>query len=200
MSEKLQYRLTANQKSQIAQNLMDILERNASIESQTASFVYNWMLTGPDEKRKAFFDVWDIVLKNFMPKTRPILFRSCQRRKDGIISSFTGRLESARRFSNGKGLLLMCDTSEELRYESQHRKKGAYLHTFYPLVELLKNDDAAEAHMFSERVRSEYIGEDEYIMRTSIDMPAFTWYQSRKEKAEAKEYRLLLDSLKVVTP
>lgn len=181
MSEKLQYRLTAKQKSQIAQNLMDILERNASIESQTASFVYNWMLTGTDEKRKAFFDVWDIVLRNFMPKTRPILFRSCQRRKDGIVASFTGRLECTRRFSNEKGFLLMCDTSEELRYEAQHGKKGEYRHTFYPLVELLRKDDAAENHVFSERVRSEYIGEDEYIMRVDVGgMHTFKWYQERR--------------------
>lgn len=94
MEEVYRYRLTQNQKGEIAQNLIGILEKDVSIDKQTKRFIGDWILTGPEEKRKAFFDVWDIVLKNYLPKTRPVLFRSCNRiGKDGKIASFTNRLE-----------------------------------------------------------------------------------------------------------
>ena len=109
MNDKFQYRLSEKQKVEIAQNLIDILEKNSEITDQTVGFIGNWILTGPDEKSKAFFDVWDIVLRNYLPTTRPILFRTCNRLgKDGKIASFTGRLECARSFSKGKGFLIIC--------------------------------------------------------------------------------------------
>jgi hypothetical protein len=63
MNEKFQYRLSKNQKNEITQNLIDILQKNANIFDETRRFICNWILTGSNEKRKAFFDVWDIVLK-----------------------------------------------------------------------------------------------------------------------------------------
>lgn len=63
MNYSFQYRLSENQKREIAQNLIDILQKDAQITDQTRRFIGNWIFTGPDEKRKAFFDVWDIVLK-----------------------------------------------------------------------------------------------------------------------------------------
>src|SRR5690606_22770726 len=96
MGDRYQYRLSKKQKWDIAQNLIDILEKDATINAQTKRFIGDWILTDSGEKRKVFFDVWDIVLKNFLPTTRPILFRACHRvSKDGKIASFTGRLESA---------------------------------------------------------------------------------------------------------
>lgn len=93
MNDKFQYRLSEKQKVEIAQNLIDILEKNSEITDQTVGFIGNWILTGPDEKSKAFFDVWDIVLRNYLPTTRPILFRTCNRLgKDGKIASFTGQI------------------------------------------------------------------------------------------------------------
>lgn len=174
------YRLSAYQKSNIAQNLIDVFEKGNGIEEPTARFIGNWILTGPNEKRKVFYDVWDIVLKNFMPITRPILFRSCSRRSDDRIASFTGRIECARRFSGEKGLLLICDTAETLKYEQQFYKRGEYRHTFYPLSELLKKDDASEKHVFSEGLRHKYAGEDEYIMRIDIGrMNTLKWYREK---------------------
>ena len=113
MEDKFQYRLSKNQKSEIAQNLIDILQKDINITTQTKSFISNWILTGPNEKRKAFFDVWDIVLKNYQPTTRPILYRSCKRiNKNGKIVSFTGSLECARRFGNDRDYLIICDTKD----------------------------------------------------------------------------------------
>jgi hypothetical protein len=159
------YRLTMTQKTSIAQNLIDICECNAPIEKPTATFVGNWILTGPEEKFKAYYDVWDLVLKNYLPKSRPILFRSCSRRTHGKIASFTGRLESAQRFSGEKGFLLICQTEESLKYEETFYKRGEYRHTFYPLSEVIKKDNESKNHVFSDRLRKNYAGEDEYIMR-----------------------------------
>ena len=79
MNDKFQYRLSKDLKREIAQNLIDILQKDENIKKSTKTFICNWLCTGPEEKRKAFFDVWDIVLKNYLPKERPILFRSCKR-------------------------------------------------------------------------------------------------------------------------
>jgi hypothetical protein len=177
MDDRFQYRLSKDKKSEIAQNLIDILQKDANITEQTRMFIGNWILTGPDEKRKAFFDVWDIVLNNYLPITRPILFRTCERiTKKGKIASFTGRLECARRFSDGRGYLIICDTKEILESEEKFYKPGEYKHTFYPLVSVLIKAKYSGGCGFSERILDDYIGEDEYIMRINLgDMHSFRW-------------------------
>jgi len=177
MEQKFQYRLSKEEKNEIAQNLIDIMQKNANINRQTVAFIGNWILTGPDEKRKAFFDVWEIVLKNFLPTTRPILFRACKRiSKDGKIASFTGRLECAREFSKGKGSLIICDTNEILKFEEEFYELGEYKHTFYPLSSVLKKAKKSGGCGFSERLLNNYTGEDEYIMRIDLEnMQTFKW-------------------------
>ncbi|MBB5645736.1 hypothetical protein [Pedobacter cryoconitis] len=168
MNDKLQYRLSKNQKVDIATNLIDILQKDIMITKHTKTFIGNWLLTGHDEKRKAFYDVWDIVLRNYSPKKRPILFRSCARKsKHGKIVSFTGRIECARRFSDNKGLLIICDTKEALQFEKKYYNPGEYVHTFFPLVDVLLKARASGGWGFSERLLS-FIGEDEYIMRFNL--------------------------------
>lgn len=175
-----QYRLSKKQKSEIAQNLIDILQKDANITEQTRGFICNWILTGPSEKRKAFFDVWDIVLKNYLPTTRPILFRACKRiSKKGKIASFTGRLECARRFSKGRGSLIIIDTKETLIFEEKLYKTGEYKHSFYPLVNVLVKARDSGGCGFSEGILNDYIGEDEYIMRINLgDIYSFRWIQN----------------------
>ena len=166
MNNNFQYRLSKNQKEEIAQNLIEILQNDTDIANETRTFISNWILTGPEEKRKAFYDVWDIVLKNYLPTTRPILFRSCRRvSKKNKISSFTGRLECANRFGQSKGVLVICDTEETLKFEDEFYKPGNYVHTFYPLVSVLKMAKKSGSSAFSARILNEFIGEDEYIMR-----------------------------------
>lgn len=179
MDDKFQYRLSKNQKVEIAQNLVDFLQKNVGITKQTKGFIYNWILSGPDEKRKAFFDVWDIVLKNYLPTTRPILFRACERiNKNGKIASFTGRLECVRRFSEGKGSLIVCDTKELLKVD-ELRCAGQYGHSFYPLVSVLEKAKASGGCGFTERFLDEYIGEDEYIMKIDLgNMHSFRWIKN----------------------
>jgi len=167
---EFQYRLSSAKKNEIAQNLIDILENDANIFDSTVTFICNWVRTGPAEKRKAFFDVWDIVLKNYLPITRPILFRTCGRiSKNDKIASFTGRLECVRRMSKGSGFLIICDTMEALEYDERFGNLGSYRRTFYPLVNVLIKARDFGGSGFSESFLDEFIAEDEYIMRINLD-------------------------------
>ncbi|MEO9953772.1 hypothetical protein [Nonlabens sp.] len=133
------YRLTKNEKQGIALNLVNIVEKNETITKETYRFIANWVISDGSEKTKAFYDVWEIVLKNYLPISRPVLFRSCNRiSKSNKIVSFTDRLECARRFSNGKGTLIICDTNESLKLENKIFDPGKYKNTFYPLHEAIK--------------------------------------------------------------
>ncbi len=165
-----QYRLSNNQKREIAQNLIEFLQNDTNLNKPTIVFIENWILGGSEEKRKAFYDVWDIVLKNYLPATRPVLFRSCGRiSKKERIKSFTGRFECARRFSKGKGSIIICDTKEILDFEEEYYKPGEYEHSFYPLVSLLKKARESGGCGLSRRVLDDYIGEDEYIMKVNME-------------------------------
>jgi len=177
MDKKDQYRLSAQQKVDIAQNLIDFLQKDTDLTNDTIKFVVKWILTGPEKKTKAFYDVWDIVLRNYMPTTRPVLFRACNRiGGDGKIASYTGRLECARRFSKGRGSLIICDTKELLRFEEECYPVGKYQNTFYPLVNVLEKVKASGGDEFSERLLHDFIGEDEYIMRVDLNgMNCFKW-------------------------
>lgn len=177
MDKKYQYRLSAQQKVDIAQNLIDFLQKDTKLTRDAIRFVGDWILTGVDQKAKAFYDVWDIVLRNYMPTTRPVLFRACNRiGGNGKIASFTGRLECARRFSKGRGSLIISDTKERLRFEEECYPVGKYQNTFYPLVSVLEKVKASGGDEFSERLLHDFIGEDEYIMRVDLDeMNCFKW-------------------------
>ncbi|MBD8388369.1 hypothetical protein [Dysgonomonas sp. BGC7] len=179
MNDKFQYRLSKNQKDEIAQNLIDILQKGSEIIGLTRGFIIEWCCTDASGKGKALFDVWDIVLKNYLPTTRPFLFRACERlSKNGKIASFTGRLECARRFSDGKGSLIICDTKENLKID-EHRSPGQYRYSFYPLVNVLEKAKASGGCGFTERFLDEFMGEDEYIMRIDLgNMHCFKWIKS----------------------
>jgi len=118
----------------------------------------------------------DIVLKNYLPTTRPVLFRTCDRiSKIGKIASFTGRLGCASRISDGKGSLIICDTKDTLRFEEDLYKPGEYEHTFFPLVNVLIKARDSGGSEFHKSI-FDFIGEDEYIMRiNSGNMYGFKW-------------------------
>lgn len=168
---KYYYRLTAKQKQEIAQNLIDIFDKGASLEKITRIFIGNWIYTDRSEKFKAYYDVWEIVLKNFYPKTRPILIRSVSRKsKLEYIGSFTNSAYSAERFGEGKGYWIICDTKDCLSHIEPKNRKGTYRNTFYPLSELLKKAKKNGGWGFSERLLNTYAGEDEYIMRIDFSV------------------------------
>lgn len=166
------YRLSENQKNKIAQNLIDILQKDADITKQTINFIDNW-IRDQSGARKVFFDVWDIVLRNYVPTTSPILFRGCKKvTKNGKISSFTGRLDCAIKFAKPGGYLIICDTEGISQFQEQH---GEYKHTFYPLVSVLKKAKDSGWCGFSERTLK-HIVEDEYIMRINFDYMKYVKY------------------------
>jgi len=177
MNENIEYIISQTQKSEIAQNLIEIQTKDATINKETRIFISNWILSGPGEKGQDYYDVWDTVLKNYLPTKRPILFSSCETiSKKNEIKSFTGRLECVTRFSNGKDILIICETNETLRFEGDFFKIGNYKNTFYPLVSVLRKAKNAGGCGFSERILNTYIGEDEYIMRFNLEnMHSLRW-------------------------
>lgn len=166
----MMYRFKKHEIPIVTQNLIDILEKDSSILDLTVTFIGNWILSDSKEKNKSYYDIWEIVLKNYIPKTRPILFRSTPRRyKNDRISSFTSSLFCANRFSEGKGFLIICDTNESLQFEEQVYEKGDYRKSFYPLVEVLKKAKDNGGWGFSDYLLNKCIGEEEYIMKTNFD-------------------------------
>ena len=163
------YRLTAIKKEEIAQNLIDIFEKDIIPSADTITFICNWVYTDRSEKFKAYYDVWDIVLRNFIPKTKPILIRSIARKsKSEYIASFTSTAYSAVRFGERKGYWIICDTKDCL--PSLEINKGKYRNTFYPLSDVLKKAKANGGYGFSDRFLRDYSGEDEYIMKIDFSV------------------------------
>lgn len=159
-------RLSNHEKLLISTNLVAFMQSEDNLLEESAAFIANWILTVANEKPKAYFDVWDVVLKNYMPTARPILFRSCKRRENGRIASYTGNISCARKFSEGKGFLLICDT---MRLILDRQVKGQYDYTFFPISELLKKEAKSVDCKFSESLIDNYSGEDEYVMRTNLN-------------------------------
>jgi hypothetical protein len=167
------YRLTPNQKELIGKNLIDFMDSRVDLSRDAAAFISGWIYSGREGKTKAFYDVWEHVLRNYMPKTRPVLYRSCNRLVDDKIVSFTGSFKAIQRFSQRKGLLIICDT-EELLYPLEFAEilpqTRPYRNTFFPIAELLRKEAQFSSCKFTERLISEYSGEDEYIMRVNLGL------------------------------
>lgn len=163
------YSLTAKKKNEIAQNLIDIINKNIEPSEETKTFIGNWILSPRREKFKAYFDVWEIVLNKFLPKSNPILIRSISRKsKHEYIASFTNSAYSATRFSRGKGYWIICDTKDCL--PTIRNKQGNYRNTFYPLSDVLKKAKKCGGWGFSDRLLQQYAGEDEYIMKIDFSV------------------------------
>lgn len=176
------FRPSKKKKEFIGRNLIAFMESDDELSDDAITFIVNWIMTDAKEKTKAYYDIWDIVLKHYMPLTRPILFRSCKRRTNEKIASFTGSIYCAQRFSDNNGFLLICNTEEGLRFP-ELQKYGDYRHTFFPISELLKKESRSAKCKFSKGIIENYIKEDEYIMRVNLDrMYSCKWYQEKEQK------------------
>jgi hypothetical protein len=71
--------------------------------------------------------------------------------------------------SRGSGFLIICDTREALEYDESLGNLGSYRRTFFPLVNVLIKARDFGGSGFSGSFLDEFIGEDEYIMRISLD-------------------------------
>jgi len=168
-------RVSSKQKAEIAESLICALTTDAPLSRKAGSFVTEWVMSGPEEKYKAFFDIWGMVLSGYMPTTRPVLYRSCLRRMDGKIASFTASINSAEKFSEGRSFLLICDTKLPLDVIPR-QKQGEYQHTFFPLTELFQREARKPDSPLSHRFLENYTKEDEYIMRIDLNwMYSLKW-------------------------
>lgn len=160
--------LSSGQKEEIAQNLIDILDCDKEPSCQTITFISNWIYSDRWGKTKADYDIWEIVLKNYYPKTRPILIRSIDRKsKLEYIASFTNSTSCARRFGRNAGYWIICDTKNCL-LDFQVDKKGNYRNSFYPISEVLNKAKQNGGWGFSNNLLEQFCGEDEYIMKINF--------------------------------
>lgn len=172
-----QYSLTQEEKEEIAQNLIDIVSNNKVITAKTKSFVIEWCYSGPEEKVQDLYDVWDIVLKNYMPETRPILLRSSKSHYNGEIASFSGSIMFIKRYYEKGVFLLVCDTKESTLNFPNEDKPGNYQYSFFPLFKVLEIAKESGGWGFN-KCTFDYIGEQEYIVRTSkVFVTSFKWIE-----------------------
>lgn len=165
---KSYYRLSTAKKKEIAQNLIDILDTDIEPFSDTTTFISNWIRSDRWGKTKADYDIWEIVLKNYYPRTRSILIRSIDRKsKVEYIGSFTNSTSCARRFGRNTGYWIICDTKNCL-LEFQTGNKGNYRNSFYPITEVLKKAKENGGWGFSDNLLEQFCGEDEYIMKINF--------------------------------
>lgn len=146
-------------KENIAKNIIAFMVDDTPLLQESISFICNWVMTDGAEKTKAFYDVWDIILKTYLPKERPVLFRSCKRISKLDIQSFTGRIYAAEKFSDyHTGHLLICDTKEYLQFEDENAIE--HDRSFFPLCECIKKGTYSPTPYFSESFYEEYKKED----------------------------------------
>lgn len=130
---------TKSEKESIVRNLVEIFEKDSAINDNAKRFIANWILSSGQQKRNVYFDIWEEVLNSYLPKTRPVLFRSTPRvYKNDCISSFTSSLNCADKFTDNKGYLIVCDTEKYLKNQEEiYKFKSHYEKSFYPIFELL---------------------------------------------------------------
>lgn len=170
MSNKLQYRLSKSEKIEISQNLINILTEGEELKKTTRDFIAEWV-NGEKIHLKAFSDVWEFVLKNYLPSHRPILYRSTHRvSKNGKIASFTSSYNSYWNFflKNRDSVLIICDTERTLLFEEKNYLKGHFRNTFYPLSTLIKVAKDSQGRGFYKKFVEQFEVEDEYIMRINL--------------------------------
>lgn len=176
------HRISKKEKEQIANNIVAFMDENTPLSPESISFIYNWVMSDGAEKTKAYYDVWDIVLKTYLPQERPVLFRSCRRLSNRPIQSFTGRIRSAERFSeNRSGHLLICDTKEYLQFEDDNAIE--HERSFFPLCECIKKGTYCEKPYFRESFYEQYKKEDEYIVRVNHNwLYDLKWNRKREDE------------------
>lgn len=161
------FRASQKTKERIANSIIDFMNGKSPLLPEVKTFIVNWVMTGPEEKSKAYFDIWAIVLKNYLPEERPVLFRSCTRLSKRPIQCFTGRIRCAERFSDGHGgHVLVCDTKEYLQFETEDTE---HKHSFFSVYDLVRRDLASENPQFTQKFYDDYSGEDEYIVCVDLD-------------------------------
>lgn len=177
------YRLSKRSREEIATNIVAFIVDDTPLLKESISFIYNWVSQPEGVGRsKGYYDVWDIVLRNYLPKERPILFRSCQRLSKRDIQSFTGRIYAAERFSeNHTGHLLICDTKEYLQAESE--TAAEHKRSFFPLYQCVEKAMNTAEPCFGKSFYEMCKKENEYIVRVNHDwLYDLKWNKKREDE------------------
>ena len=146
------YRLSTAKKIEIATNLVDCMISDKEVSDDAARFISIWCITG-NRYKKAFLDVWNMVLDNYTPTGTPLLYRACdklQRIREGKVASYCENFETSLKFKPEK--IVVLDTNLALQGNGPHE---LFVFSFFPLCKLM------EKHNVSCR----YLGEEEYIVR-----------------------------------
>ena len=157
--------MTKREKIKIANCLVRAIKTKEAVNKETHDFLANWIYRPASNRRTECLEVWEMVLDQYRPEETPVLYRATDYINDGKIESYTGRLGAVEQFleNYGEGTkLIICNTAD-------HKM------SFYPLSHLLRNELRLEESLFNKWILSQYIGEDEYIMRT--DAECITVYQ-----------------------
>lgn len=170
-------------KERIFKNLIAFMVEGTPLTRESRSFIYTWVRQPDGNGRsQSFYDVWDLVLQNYLPKERPILFRSCKKLSNRPIQSFTRRIYTAERFSDGHtGHLLICDTKEYLQSENETAEE--HKRSFFPLYQCVEKAMATTEPCFSEYFYEMCKKEDEYIVRVNQDwLYDLKWNKKREDE------------------
>lgn len=157
------YRRGAKRKEAIAKNLIDFMESKAALSEDSAEFIYSWVRGG--RRNKTHYDIWEMVLNEYNPVSRPTLYRSCKKIKNRP-SSFTGSIYCAKKFSNPGDFLIICDTERAI-LKCSHPGKNFH-NAFFPLAELVKKEAESPNCKFEEGIIKQVKEEDEYIMMVDL--------------------------------
>lgn len=156
-------------KYRISQNIIAFMLEGTQLTRESQSFIYTWVRQPDGNGRsQSFYDVWDLVLQNYLPQDRPVLFRACTRLSNRPVQSFTGTISAAQKLSRERpGHLLICDTKEYLYNENE--TTVPHKHSFFPLHECVEKAMDNSVPAFSRSFCDMCHKEDEYIVRVDLD-------------------------------
>lgn len=156
-------------KYRISQNIVAFMIEGTPLTIETKSFIYTWVRQPDGNGRsQSFCDVWKLVLQNYLPKERPVLFHVCTRPSIRPIQSFTGTISAAYKLSRERpGHLLICDTREYLYWENE--STVPHERSFFPLRECVEKAMNASEPVFSESFYEICKKEDEYIVLANLN-------------------------------
>lgn len=154
-------------KYRISNNIIAFMVKGTPLTKESRTFIYTWVCQ-PDGNggSQSFCDVWELVLQNYLPKERPVLFRACTRPSNRPIQSFTGTISAAQKLSRERpGHLLICDTKEYLYCEDE--TTVPHKRSFFPLRECVEKAMNNSEPAFSEPFYEMCQKEDEYVVRVN---------------------------------
>lgn len=133
------------------------------LSEKSAYFIKEWIMGGKT-RTKTNMEIWENVIKQYKPDNFPVLFRSCPRVSNYPIQSYTDNIETARRFSGGKGYLCIIDTQRAFNSALQLNNE----YGFFPLYDLIRKELSKEKPLFSKKFYDKYKGEAEYVVKAPM--------------------------------